>query len=239
MIRQLTPASTACAALVLLSSFGINRGSLMPQATHPIFPQWREGQRWRVEYLRNVPSTEMKPVTQLPPPERAVWQYEVTRLDSRHSTPVLLSVTEEGGEGKFEMCFAPNGLTLLSVAEVSGDRKMDIISSATQDSFLSIPTGYPVIFDWPRFPQKHGNGSRAFLADRHRVREEVEFEGETQLRISMAWREERTAGLAQTVHSTQSWVAGQPWWSSASAESEMINGKEKSLYWSISGKLLL
>lgn len=210
----------------------------MPQATHPIFPQWREGRRWRVEYLRQVPSTKKMTVTQPPPPQRAVWQYEVAHFDSRHSTPVVLSLSEEEGDGKFEITFDAGNLTLLSVSKVSGDRQMSIITNTAQDSFLSIPTGYAVIFDWPRFPSKVAKASRVFLADEQRIHEEIAFEGETELRISMAWRQERAGGLVQTVHSTQSWQAGQPWWSSASAESEMIIGKEKSVYWSITGKLL-
>jgi hypothetical protein len=211
----------------------------MPQATRPIFPQWQEGQKWRVEYLRNVPATEMKSSGQLPPPQRAVWLYEVTHLDSRQATPVLISLTEEGGDGKFEMSFDPKDLTLLSVSEVSGGRKMGVITSPAQDSFLSIPTGYAVIFDWPRFPHARSKASRNFITDGHRVKEEVLFEAETRLKISMTWREDRGQGLVQTIHSTQSWQAGRPWWNSASAASDMIERQEKSSYWSITGKLLL
>ena len=213
----------------------------MPQAQHsnPVFPQWQEGQKWRVEYLRNVPSTEMKSGGQIPPPQRAVWQYQVSRLDSRKGGPAVLSLHEEGGDGKFEISLDPAAFTLLSVSEISGGRNIGIITNPALDSFLSIPTGYPVIFDWPRFPAKRSNASRNFVtSEGHRVKEEILFDGHSHFKISMSYREQRAEGLVQTIHSTQSWQAGRPWWDSASAESEMIVGREKSLYWSISGKLI-
>lgn len=213
----------------------------MHQTQHsvPIFPEWHEGQKWRVEYLRKIPSTVMTSGGQLPPPERAVWLYQVSHLDPRQGGPIVVSLQEEGGKGKFELSLDPKGLTLLSVSEISGDRKMSIITNSALDSFLSIPTGYPVIFDWARFPVKRSNASRVFRTpEDHRVKEEFLFDGDSHFKISMTFREQRAEGLVQTIHSVQSWQGGRPWWDSASAESEMIVNEEKSLYWSISGKLI-
>lgn len=211
----------------------------MPQEqhSHAIFPQWQEGQKWRVEYLRHVPATEMRSGGQIPPPQRAIWQYEVSRLDPRKG-PAMLSLREEGGDGKFEITLDPKAFTLLSVSEISGDRAIGIFTNPALDSFLSIPTGYPVIFDWPRFPAKRANASRTFVtSEGHHIKEEIVFDGDAHFKISMTYRAQRE-GLVQTIHSVQSWQVGRPWWDSASAESDMIVGQEKSSYWSISGKLL-
>jgi hypothetical protein len=241
MTWQFTSARRACIAAALALSFFSDRGILMPQAQHsiPFSPQWQEGQKWRVEYLRNVPSTEMKSGGQIPPPQRAVWQYEVSHSDPRKGGPAILSLQEEGGDGKFEISLDPKTFVLLSVSEFSGGRNIGIITNSALDSFLSIPTGYPIIFDWPRFPAKRSNASRILVtSEGHRVKEEVLFDGDAHFKISMTYREQRAEGLVQTIHSTQSWQAGRPWWDSASAASDMIVGEEKSSYWSISGKLL-
>jgi hypothetical protein len=239
MTWQCTSARQAGIAAALVFSLFSVRGTLMPQEqhSHPIFPQWQEGQKWRVEYLRNVPATEKSSRVQIPPPQRAVWQYEVSRLDARKG-PILLSLREEGGDGRFEIALDPKAFTLVSVSEISGGRGIGIITNPTVDSFLSIPAGYAVIFDWPRFPAKRANMSRSFAtSEGHGVKEEIVFDGDSHFKISMACREQRE-GMVQTIRSVQSWQVGRPWWDSASAESDMIVGQEKSSYWSISGKLL-
>ncbi len=237
---QVSIPAVGSVALLTVSFFSY-RESLMPQAQSPnrLTPHWEVGQKWRVEYLRNIPSTEMKSVGQIPPPQRAVWQYEVTRMDPHQGGLVVLSLREEGGEGKFEMSLDSGDRTLLSVSEISGERNLGIITSPAHESFLSIPTGYPVIFDWPRFPAKASNASRLFRApEANRVKEEILFEGGSRFKISMTYTHERTKGLIQTIRSSQSWQVGQPWWNSASAESEFVVNNEKSSDWSIRGKLL-
>ena len=202
-------------------------GAHLPAAAAPLQPlaaRWTAGQSWRVEYLRSVPSPAAGSSPRPAPPERSLWKYEVAGADAQS---IRLRVTEEGGERRFELLFAPTPLALRRVTKIAGSRPSDLIVHAAPGPYFGWSPAYPLIFDWPALPVARQASRRQFTDDDgQRIEQAVRFTGPSRFEIVMTSRRKVDAGFIETQRAVQSWKEGSPWWTSASVEKgRVIDGK--------------
>jgi hypothetical protein len=206
--------------------------------TQLLVAQWRPGQLWRVEYLRDVPSPAKSTSPRPRPPQRSVWKYQVLEINTDLSA-FQVAATEEDGEGRLELWFEGAERRLRRVVKLVADRRTDLVVHREAGPYFGWTAVYPVIFDWPDLPQTKESSKREFVDDDGQtVEEESRFTPPSQHEIQMILRREIDGGYVETIRSSQLWVENNPWWSTAQIETERIIDGDKSVETNISGRLI-
>jgi hypothetical protein len=198
-----------------------------------IASQWSAGRTWKVEYLVATPSEEKHRSPAPIPPERSLWKYQVIRAGEG---TVLVSVTEESGDRKYEITFDWTGPALHRVVKISGSMRDTIVELDPPGGFAGWSLRHQVIFEWPWLPITPGQ-KREFPIHSWRVVESAAARGAI-LETTMTYIDRRSEEYAETRRVTQMWDMSHPWWLSASIEAEYQIGSEKSRQVLVEGKLI-
>lgn len=236
-------AVTSSVSFRAIGTFRVALGMVLAQAlpAQPLAARWQAGQSWRVEYVRSVPSPRQEPSPPLSAhapasSERFVWIY---RVMDREAQQIRLQATEEGGAGKFDLWFNAPLVSFRRAVKIIDTRSIDLIVHPGPTSYFGWSAVYPLIFDWAPPPQSRNPASRAFTDDDgQRVAETIRFTSPSQFEIEMTVQRTIDAGYMETRRSRQSWMAGSPWWSEASIETERLIDGKKSDETNIRGRLI-
>jgi len=207
-----------------------------PTPTSKVGPHWKAGQKWRVEYLRTVPSTVMGPVTRPAAPQRSVWRYEVMPVATAGDKPIVISLAEEDGDRRYEMAFDSGDLTLRSIIRIDGKSREEVGQTVPHEPFFGWTQAQRAIFDWPLF-----SAAAAMKAHKFKTAEDLEVEqtakdlagGAIQVLLKHTDEDDH-----ETTTSRQTWAADSPWWTSAAVEVEYVDGKNKETVVQIKGRLI-
>ena len=190
----------------------------MVESASDFHPVWKAGQSWRVEYSMQVPSPSMGPVTQLPPPRKSVWRYDVTQSDDE---VVNVVVSEEGGIRRFELTFDPDDHSLISIISIEDGTKEEVDEVTPHSAYFGWTQTHPVIFDWPLFQKNLDSVVYKFTnsAD-EKVVQTAKLLNDDVLEILFVYKDEDDP---ETTRSQQIWKNGEVWWDEAYIELELAD----------------
>jgi hypothetical protein len=204
---------------------------IMVETKSNFHPVWTAGQSWRVEYSMQIPSPTMGPVVHPPPPEKSIWKYDVVQCDDFN---VVITITEEGGDQRYELTFDPDDYSLISIFSYEDGTKEEVDEVSPHSAYFGWTQLHPVIFDWPNFQKVFDKGGYKFInSAEEKIVQTAKLLKDNTLEITLVHKDE---DAPETTKSQQLWRNGEVWWDEAHVELEMADDEPPEKVMLITGK---